>query len=530
MFSRFSQIPVRRSRPVRKLFYIFFVAMNLTPADATATGVSQCVGPTGVGLCSSSVSACTVSTAVTVAPGSLIDCAGRDITVTGAGSISVAGGIFSLSAGDLIIQAGGSITAVESTQLALGIEVDLSGSLVVSTGGLVARNAGGGSYIYVRASDGIQILGNGNASIDLRGTTNSADGGDLYLVSGTTIGVGGRLDASGADGGDDTNVSGGGEIVLSAEGAIEVEQEIRTFGRHRDGGNVFLDSGASIVVDHQAGTNLPKGSINIEGLNADGYGGSVLLVARDAVDLSGPIYGGGGMNSGGGYGLGAAVSIGAGCGGVTLDGALDLTGGEAGGGSLDIDSDGDVTIKGVVDAYSRKLGGPGGIVSIVSAGTVKMEKASLLNVDGHNTATQGEDGEGGLVILQACTVNLDDDAAAGARITAKGAYGGSVILDGSKTNLTASDYSIRVGDKTSINAAGTISQGSVDVSVAQRRLGSCSNNVTAGCQVSADCVYGCSQGTCLFANPETESVVSQFLPAPAIQQGNLLITCGSLCP
>jgi hypothetical protein len=501
----------------------FAIVLSLAfPATAGAVEISTCAQ-----LCPASGSYCPVEQRVDVVPGSYLDCSGKDIFVRNpSGHIYVTGGTFALRAQNLYLMSDHRLVATESTTVPTGIEIEVTQT--ASLGGTItARNKGAGSHVYIRAGTTIDIFG-GDPAIDVAGDVTSCDGGIVMLDAIGEININSRIEANGKDGGTEENANSGGYVEITSGSIVRVQDEIRVFGRFFDGGVVDILALGRIEVTKVANT-AANGQINVEGKNLDGYGGFVSLVTEDAVTLSGPIYAGGGMSVGGAYSQGGEVEIFAGCPGVTISAEIDVRGGSEDGGVVKIDSLGPITLSGTISAQSRQHGGNGGEVELVSGGLIKFELGSIVNVDGNDTSGTADDGDGGVVVVQGCQVDVVDDATTGAAISALGAAGGAILIEGAKTGLSTTGYSVRVGNKSSVNAAGAVTAGSVELNAQERRLGRCSNNGAATCQHSGECVYGCTTGTCTNPgpNPDTQDAITQFHPAPIVRQRNGLLPCES---
>jgi hypothetical protein len=526
--------PRHRQRAAARItfFAVLFSLADLTNGYALVT---QCVGPVGTGLCSSASSPCTVASNVDISPGAVLDCSGMDINITQSNTgLTVTNGSFSLYARNLTLGLNRLITATPSLTKETGVRLSLSGTFTL-TGRILAQNGGRGSSVSIDADGAVDFNGpNGlEASIDVTGSASGCDGGEVYISGGSSVRVARYIDASGSAAVSTSNINFGGTIIIDAIGDVTVEDELRAWGRSFEGGYVSLSSGHDVLIDYRAGSGLPKGLITVEGKNEEGEGGSVDMVAANKVTVSGPIRAGGGINNSGGYATGGSMTVFAGCGGVLFDDVdekVDLTGGDGGGGDLVIESDGPVTIATPIDAQGRKLGGDGGLVAASSGRLLTLQTNAVINVNGHDGAANGEDGRGGIVLLQGCQVDVLDTSSAGASVTALGAYGGSSSIEGSKALASSTDYSVRVGDKANIDVTGNLTAGSAFLEVAQRRLGKCSNNLNATCQTASQCVYGCTTGTCDFANPDTQGLLSQFHPTVTIEQATGMYACSSTCP
>jgi hypothetical protein len=254
------------------------------------------------------------------------------------------------------------------------------------------------------------------------------------------------------------------------------------------------------------------------------------LLAGDSVTVAGPVQLGGGINDGGGEAPGGELYVSAGCGGATLSSTVDLTGGMDGGGALIVESDGDLTFSGSVDARARKLGGFGGYVVLEAGARLEVTPSAIINVDGHSTSNPDEQGEGGVVFLAGCEVEVDGSTSTGAVVTARGAWGGGVAVEASREELGPTEHSLRVATGARIETTGTDGNGPIYVAVAERRRGVCSNNVLVECDLKSECVFGCNAGSCQYPNPNTDGTATQFVPAAIVEQSDHLLRCGEFCP
>lgn len=479
----------------------------VTPAQAAVT---QCFGgPEDQNLCASNETTCTIATGVAVAVGANIDCGPMNLTIGGNGRVYVVGGSFALSAQNLSIANGGSIEAVPGnadTADVGGFDLHLSGALDLQ-GKLIAQNNGPGSQIAAEVVGPI-VIGGANPAIDLRGVTQSSDGGDLYLSSGASIELSRKLLASGYDGTGDENESTGGTVTLVAGSNVHVSDEIQAAGRRIGGGDLVIFAG------HDVQILSPAGAIRADGRGDDGYGGSVEIRAGHRIEVSGPIDLRGGSNQGGGNAGGGELYLDAGCGGIGLSAAIDLSGGADGGGVAFANATGTVSLTSSISAKSLKLGGRGGVVHLSSGGTLSLTAAASIDAKGHVGTLPAEAGGGGEIALSGCLVDLPATGTTAATMTAWGYHGGSILLEGRKSPLALlTDQSIRISKLASVSAAGQSDAGTIAIDVKQQRSGTCSNTHLQ-CGLSSECASGCLIGTCGDASPDTEGVQSQFTPLP----------------
>ncbi|HYC54494.1 MAG TPA: hypothetical protein VEL28_06130 [Candidatus Binatia bacterium] len=513
-------------------FFLIFGVFGVNVAHAVPS-VTKCIDAanSSLALCPSTASptvACLVSATKEVVAGAVIDCSGIDVRLTSSGVIRVADGTFALLADDLTVEQGRHIEAVPNDFVEVGMEISLTGNLTV-TGMLSADNAGGDSFIAIDTTGDIVLNGNNNPAISAVGTTNSTDGGFIFLASGGSVNVSKAIFVNGTDGGDDTNINAGGAIHIDAGGDVVIAEELRVTGRWFGGGNILVASGGSIVIDNDPATTTQRGKIVGDGKSLTGYGGNITLAAVDNVLVSGPIDLRGGINNGGGEAAGGAVAISAGCAGIRVEEKIDLSGGLVDGGVFVAESEGPIGIATIIDASSRKLGGDGGTVLVTSGATAELEEAAKIYVDGHDTTNANENGSGGLVLITGCRVDVKSGASGSALISATGADGGGVALEGALSPLGSQDYSVRVGSAAMLNTTGTQQNGSVYLDVAVQRAGYCDKHPTVSCTLSSQCVFGCDAGKCVFANPDTNGVISQFTPAPLVAVNPNLGPCATVC-
>lgn len=503
---------------------ILALAFTSVASGTAQAAVTQCVGTTSAALCPPNVTTCTVSSSVEIAKDAVLDCTNIHLSLTTiSADLWVDHGAFSLSAKSLSVASGGRIRALADSANVVGFAITVEQTMNVS-GKLEAPNAGRGSFIYLEAGGNV-TMGVNTPAVNLAGSTTSCDGGELYISSGGTVTINKRIDAHGKDGGDENNINAGGIVTIQALNDILIKDEIRAFGRFFDGGIVELYAGRSVAVDWQSGTNLPKGEIVIEGRNDDGYGGILDIVAANAITISGKISAASGVAVSGGYGQGGDVGLVAGCGGVSISGNIDIWGGGDGGGSLVVDSDGPINLSSTIDARGRKYGGWGGDVALASGKTVTLTKTAFIQADGHNPSTQIDNGRGGIVLVQGCQVDVQDDASTGAKITTLGYIGGQIAIQGAKSGLGGTGYSVRVGDKSLVSGSGESQSVAPRLQVTERRFGICSNSSNT-CQTNSNC----AGGTCVSPNPDTQGTVAQFVPTPTISQASTIPACTTVCP
>jgi len=509
---------------------IILLLIALIPASAEAVPlISRCVSTaTEPGLCPSSAAlthSCTAGS-VDVIAGSVLNCSDIDVSVSG--QVNVADGVVTLLARNLTIGQNYKIQAASSQTLLTGIDIELTGSLTLS-GTLRAQNAGGGSFVAVDAQGAISVSGTSPA-IDTQGVQQAANGGDIYLSSGGTVTVGSDLYLNGQDGGTDSNINSGGSLALQAAQNVSINAEVRAFGRMFSGGDIMIATPGMISVNFDAVSGGPKGKLTVEGHGISGWGGTVELYAGDEILISGPISAAGGIGNTGGDAPGGQITLNAGCGGIVLEDLIDVTGGSFDGGDLDAEAAGPITVSSTIDASSRRAGGYGGTVGLVSGRLLTLIESANVNVNGHDGSSADDHGDGGLALLAGCTLDVRGTASTHATVTALGARGGAMSLEASQSTVPTSQPSLRIAASAVLDTTGSASSGAISLQAAVKRVGYCSNNTTVACTVNSQCVLGgCNSGTCTLPppNPDTSGVATQFHPAPTIRQNLALSPCSA---
>lgn len=510
----------------------FVLLLGTAPqANAAATA---CTGSNGI--CALSGTTCTVNSQVEIQAGATINCTGYDVVVNR--RVYVTAGTFTLKARNVTVNSSYKIEAVPHAIVRTGFTLELTGALTVN-GQLLARNGGGDSYIRAYASGNIN-LSSGGLRVDAGGTsTSAADGGEIVLNSGGTIFVNGRVNADGHLSGGDTAFSLGGWITLSAATDILIYEDISAAGLWFQGGVIDLVAGRDVIVLYQAGSGTPKGELIAEGRAEDGYGGYVTVIGGRAVTISGPLNVRGGSGSSGGTAAGGDVWLEAGCGGVTIASDVTATGGEIGGGGLDISSDGNVTISGVIDLSGIKLGGDGGIVDISSGGRIVLSPTGSILASGHTSTVPFYGGYGGFAGLTGCQVDMND----GAVIAVDGWLGGDVYIDGAKEMLgDVTDYSVRVNDGAILDASGVDYAGIIELGITEPRYGVCATApstchqdpdqpscIAYACDRDSDCTIGWTPYDCLGASPDIDGKTGHFLPELQVSDRYSLPPCNVPC-
>ena len=188
-------------------------------------------------LCPAGQDPCVVNTTITLAPGSVIDLAGRALQLGAAARVTVGAGQVQILAGPVSLLAGARITGATGVAPST-FEIDSTGSITLQgagstrsridmsgtvQGGTITLNAGGA----ITAAGDIVSDGNGT----------EASGGVIMLTSaaGDFI-VSGSLSSNGG------SDAGGGFISLVAQGGkIDIAQPVDLSGGEFDGGELDSD-------------------------------------------------------------------------------------------------------------------------------------------------------------------------------------------------------------------------------------------------------------------------------------------------
>lgn len=462
--------------------------------------------------------ACSFNTEKTVSPGSVLDCAGRDITIGGLGNLKVVNGGFKLIAKNVTVEgthaASGIITAVEGAGGSPGsIELLLSGWLFLQ-GKLRANGTTNGGTIRVQAVGDITIPDVGTDGIEALGTALDADGGDIVVRTNGTLIVEDPILADGGGG-----ESAGGNIVLRAGGNITTSTDghISAYGRQGGGGDIAITA---------AGTVLLQEHVKAEGVADASDGGTVSIRADGSLAVANDISVNGAVNVSGGSASGGSVELSAGCGGISIASYVYATGGsasaESNGGFIDVESSGPVTVGAGGGLYAPALStlGTGGAIDISSGGLVTIGNTAVIDARGGSSPPAA----GGRIGLRACTVNV----ASGAVMDVRGFGGGSITLGASKLPPSSGAQPLVVSPGAAVRAAaGGGAPGTIRVTPLRRKDGVCSNG--PACQLNSDCTIGCQTGSCLAANPDVAGVTSQFDIAPLLISEEKLPSCAAVC-
>ncbi len=477
-------------------------------------------------ICGSGSGACTIGANWDIVPGSVIDCSGRDVTVTINGVLKVTDGGYSLYAANLQVDGpGGTLTAVQGSN-------GIPGSIFVKTTGWVSLSGkirangdqGGGTISVVTGGDMV-INDNGTDGVEALGTSTAGDGGSIDLTVGGHLTVYDPVLAdSGASG-----MTSGGRIRMKAGGHVWVGSSgnISAYGRQGGGGEIVIVSENDDVLLYRP--------VEAEGIGSGANGGSVEVSAGNKLEVGHPISVLGGVNVSGSAADGGSVELLAGCGGIDITAAIEA-GGVSGTGASEVDSGGGIVIESrgmveissgvVLDTRALQSGGSGGSVRIAARDLVDLQGTAKIDTRGSTSSG----GQAGSVQITGCRVKV----ASGATIDATGAIGGTIALRASKAPPTTNGSEpqpMTIGSASVIHAAGSTNadNGRIELSPLHSQPGVCSNNPARECAVDADCTAGCETGTCSYANPDTAGLSSQFDVVPSRQEEADFGECQATC-
>ncbi len=336
----------------------------------------------------------------------------------------------------------------------------------------------------------------------------------LTLTPGSVIDLGGR----GLQFGPAARVIvGAGDVVILA-GPVQVQAGARIAGTAGLALTTFeIDSTGAIRVDATGGTRgridlsadeiagsvtlsaqtgiTVTGDLIADGTTPDGSGGSInLLTAGGDVLVSGSLSVQGGSNADGGLIFAQAP------GRVDLSQVVDISGGDFGGGELDIAAGGDAIVRQSVNASGGGLSGDGGTLSIDAGGSITVLGQFNGTASGDSDEGGGSGGDMELTAGQDVTVSGLVDLTGGF----PDGEGGSFTID-SGGSFTQTQFVNLLGNgidgcggSVDIRAARDITTNRYDVSGGSCGAGDVTilglGTVTIPAQIVADGTTGISQG------------------------------------
>ena len=507
---------MKRRLPPRRLALVGAMVIGIvagTPAVGRPATLCTDICPSGT--------PCTISNAKSIVPGSRVDCSGIDIELLQFGKLQVTDGSFAVLAHSIFsTNANSQIEAVASGGGQVGgirIEVETDFSF---WGGVRADSAGPGGSVEIVAGRDILIPDQGEYGISVTGTGTGAPGGDIQLSAGRDIVLGDPLitDCAGSGEANAGNIGlwAGGQIVTSGTG------ELRAESRSTTGGAILLNATGNINVGAPVSAN---------GRQDHGDGGNIGISSTAGVTIGAALTARGGVNAGGDASSGGDVQIGAGCGGITVGSTIDVRSGDAGahdGGMISLEAHGPVTLNStaLMDLRSTQPAGIAGTFVASSDQTLKFVGGAKVDARGDASGH----GRGGEIDLQGCVVTVEPSATFDVT-----AYEGGRIWLQARTSPTATGVqpmTIREGSQLVANTnSGAQRAGAIWLDPVATKPGVCSTQMSLACSSDSQCpAVGCNPGHCLYANPDTDGVWSQFSIIPTVHSTpSLPKGCSTTC-
>ncbi len=333
---------------------------------------------------------CRISKTFVIGDKCVLDFDARDVFVDANGTLDFNSGSITIKAGSLTILPGG---IIDGRGNGVAPATTSGGQLSIQTSGPVNLQ--------------LQRLTMTRGRIDVSG---NLQGGSIEILAGGTVTIAGRINAdqlTSAGSGGDITIRAGGDIVSLANSILSCSGGIDGFG----GGDV--DFGATGKIDL-------GDTIDVSGRD----GGSLILTARDLVNVRQII-----ANGTGDGGAGGIVTITAGTSVQVLDtiavqggASNDPSGAGAGdGGSLSIDAGyGDVLVAGNINASGFTPDGGGGEIDLCARGAITIQSGTTVNA-----RCNGPQDAGGEINIQAY-LSL---TSSGTIDASGGAGGGDIGLD-----------------------------------------------------------------------------------------------------
>jgi hypothetical protein len=316
-------------------------------------------------------------------------------------------------------------------------------------------------------------------------------------------------------------IGSGGLIFVNVSGTIQLSTKATIDVSAVDAGSADIDlsSGGAATLD---------GSLVAKATSAAGSGGTVNVTAGNGV-VPGDVEIGDLITvKGGGQGGGGGVSVTANNGAITVNAAIDATGGEFDGGTIDLEADRDLVSNNTLDVSGGGLSGSGGIVMLNSnvAGNVTINGAVVGGAGGSVSEGGGAGGEldsfttqGKITVNASVTLNGGSNGGDGGTVdleptgdlivpqplfasgTGVGAFGGTVIFFATgNATLGPIDVSARAG-----------SGGSVSLNTVGPPGGAAT--VPAGTEINADSAPGTTAGGGIIQLVDETITVDGFLHA-----------------
>lgn len=443
----------------------------IAPRSATA----QITSPDQ--LCSPDADPCVIASAQTVANNARLDFGNRTVRITSTGRLNSTAGNLEILARELQLEASGQINLSGSTSVSGG-SLSMTLAEFANIAGIINLNGQSGGFFGIEAMR-LDIASTGNVLLNALESSGSGGTADITAVE---FNLNGRLQLNGASDGTGGTATVQVDDILNVRGAFEVK------GGDSDGGSLDLNSGANVLIADTA-------SIRADGAGEGGGGDILIAAGdltlgngegMGVLTLQGTVSSaGGGSSESGGDGGSIEISSGNDClitgrllavggpvatggditvqcsdgnpGDMTMSAEVDVhgTGTDGGGGSLELDAlDGSITISNKINAN----GGTGGGGSVSVSATQSISLSDRINVNSAgggagdvtlsafgeddaivtltssgsiNADGSGAEGDGGTVLLEACTSRVDLRTGNAQSITTAGAAGsGTISLTG----------------------------------------------------------------------------------------------------
>lgn len=217
---------------------------------------------TAADLCPAGTGPCIVSRSVRVDNNSVIDTGTRHLLIAAGGVLIVDSGTMTLKSDRLTIESGGALRAL-GTGSEAGGTIIASANVIAIVGRIETSGAPGGEVTLTSAGD-LTVTG----AIEANSRSRDEDGGSIVL-QGTTVTLAGPVTANGGrDGlGGDVDVTSGGDLLIS--------RNVEASGG--DGGMLDLSAGASGAGNL---TVSQTGRLVADALTEDGFAESISLDAN----------------------------------------------------------------------------------------------------------------------------------------------------------------------------------------------------------------------------------------------------------
>jgi len=335
------------------------------------------------------------------------------IDANGTTSIADGGEIFIASGGDIVLDG----KSFEPSVRAKG------GS--ESAGGLITLLADGDVQVLEQVSADGGALDGGEIDIEAKGDIQvvnviSADGsngwgfgGVVTLIADADVALSAKVSAQGTEGTVEGGSGDGGEISILAGGALSVGgQLLAEGGVADDGGNIDIMSLGDLTILQP---------ISADGRGGESAGGDVSIDGKDIV-IAAQVSASGGRGGGGFVDIFAADDVVVGA-PVLSNGGGGGTSDSGDGGDISFDAGDDLIVSANIKARGSGADGFGGFVDLfagsLSAGGVLRQESGVIKAAGNDIGG----GVGGWVEWAGCIV----EQAAGAAIDAGGAEGAIVL-------------------------------------------------------------------------------------------------------